>query len=204
VLPDTDRPYHHGNLRAALLQRAEELLATTGASGLSLRELAREAGVSHGAPRRHFPDKQALLDALAEIGFERLGRELDTAMGAEKGTFTERLVVFAQTYVRFAAQHSALLAIMHASNNRSDAPHLREANDRAFNAPIALIADARRTGDIVATDPDRVAVAVFAMLQGLAVLSTTGMSGERTADTLVAGSIEVLVEGLRPRAKAPI
>jgi AcrR family transcriptional regulator len=194
-----DKPYHHGNLRAALLERAEEMLATTGVSGLSLRELAREAGVSHGAPRRHFPDKQALLDAMAENGFERLGRELEATMGAAEGTFTERLVVFAQTYVHFAARHPALLTLMHTSNDRPDAQHLREANDRAFAAPLALLADARRVGDIVDADTDRVSMAVLAMLQGLAVLVTTGMSGERSVDTLVADSIEALVEGLRPR-----
>ena len=140
--------------------------------------------------------------ALAETGFERLGRELDTAMGAVKGTFTERLVVFAQTYVRFAARHSALVALMHTSNDRSDAPHLRQANDRAFAAPIALITEARRKGDIVDTDPDGVSMAVLAMLQGLAVLVTSGMSGERYLDPLVSGSIKVLVDGLRPRTKA--
>src|SRR5438128_1794302 len=58
-------PYHHGNLRAELLSRAERKLETAGVTGLSLRELAREIGVSHGAPRQHFPDRQALLDALA-------------------------------------------------------------------------------------------------------------------------------------------
>ena len=68
------RSYHHGNLRAALLAAAEDTLARRGARDLSLRELAREAGVSHAAPRRHFVDKQALLDALAEDGFNRLGQ----------------------------------------------------------------------------------------------------------------------------------
>jgi AcrR family transcriptional regulator len=194
----TGKPYHHGHLRVALLERAEEMLMATGASGLSLRELARAAGVSHGAPRRHFPDKQALLDALAEDGFERLGRELNANMAAADGTFTERLVVFAQTYVRFAAQHSALLTLMHTSNDRPDAQQLRAANDRAFAAPIALIADACRRGEIV-NDPDRVNMAVLAMLQGLAVLVTTGMSRERPLDSLVSASIETLVDGLRPR-----
>jgi AcrR family transcriptional regulator len=197
-----DKPYHHGNLRAALLERAEEMLESTGPSGLSLRELARWAGVSHGAPRRHFPDKQALLDALAENGFDRLGRELDATMGAAKGTFTERLVVFAQTYVRFAARHPALLALMHTSNDRPDAQHLREANDRTFAAPIALIDDARRRGDIVDVHPDRISRAVLAMLQGLGVLVTTGIGGAPSPDTLVAESIQVLVEGLRPRRRA--
>src|SRR5215207_7099976 len=79
------RPYHHGNLRAELLEAAERTLDERGTGSLSLRGLARELGVSHGAPRRHFADKQALLDALAEDGFERLGRELARAIGAAGG-----------------------------------------------------------------------------------------------------------------------
>lgn len=190
------RPYHHGNLRAVLLDHAERMLAATGAGELSLRELAREAGVSHGAPRRHFPDKRALLDALAETGFERLGRELDAAMGAADGGFTERLVAFARAYVGFATRHPALLHLMHASKDR--AGDLRRANDRAFRAPVALIERARAEGDI-AGDADRVAMAVLATLQGLAVLVASGMSGDRPVGPLVAGTIETLVEGLRPR-----
>jgi AcrR family transcriptional regulator len=192
--------YHHGNLRAVLLEHAERMLATSGADGLSLRELAREAGVSHGAPRRHFPDKQALLDALAETGFERLGRELNGSMEALQGTFVERLVVFARAYVGFATRHPALLSLMHASKGRSGAESLRRANDQAFAAPIKLISDAQSRGDIVDDDPDRVAMAVLAVLQGLAVLVISGMSGNRPIDPLISGTIETLVLGLRPRS----
>ena len=85
------RTYHHGNLRAALLDEAERSLSRRGASELSLRELARAVGVSHAAPRRHFPDKQALLDALAEDGFERLGRVLRDALAAAGPAFDARL-----------------------------------------------------------------------------------------------------------------
>src|SRR5277367_2560745 len=75
-----ERPYHHGNLRAALLDQAERTVRERGVQELSLRELARDVGVSHGAPRRHFADRQALLDALAEVGFTRLGAELRAAV----------------------------------------------------------------------------------------------------------------------------
>src|SRR4051794_41205879 len=102
------RPYHHGNLRAALLRCAERTVRETGPGGLSLRELARQVGVSHAAPRRHFTDKQALLSALAQDGFERLGRELREAMDAAGPDFEPRLLAFAQTYVRFATRHAAL------------------------------------------------------------------------------------------------
>lgn len=73
------RPYHHGDLRAALLAAAESTLREKGVGALSLRELAREVGVSHAAPGRHFKDKQALLNALALTGYERLGRALSAA-----------------------------------------------------------------------------------------------------------------------------
>ena len=70
------RPYHHGNLPEALLRAAEAALEARGSSMLSLRELSRVVGVSHTSPRRHFADKQALLDALARTGFQRLDATL--------------------------------------------------------------------------------------------------------------------------------
>lgn len=191
--------YHHGNLRAALLARAEHKLSRGGAHTLSLRELAREVGVSHGAPREHFRDKQALLDALAEIGFQRLGHELEAAMTAGQGSFTERLTIFAQTYVRFASHEPALLDLMFTSLHRPGAdPSMRQANDRAFAAPIALIADAQSDGEITADDPDRVAMAVLATVQGLAWLANSSVIGNRPIDTVVAETIEILTNGLRP------
>src|SRR5688572_681019 len=100
------RTYHHGNLRATLLGHAERVLDEGGE--LSLRELARRAGVSHAAPRRHFPDKQELLDALALDGFRRLRAQLDVALASE-----DPMLAWAQTYVRFATEHAALLDLMY-------------------------------------------------------------------------------------------
>ncbi|GAA1304387.1 putative TetR-family transcriptional regulator [Planotetraspora silvatica] len=190
--------YHHGNLRAELLASAERKLERTGVQGLSLRELAREIGVSHGAPRQHFPDKQALLDALAVLGLERLGCELDEALGEAEGAFADRLTVFARTYVRFATAHPALLALMFARKDRPGAPELLEANGRAFAAPVALIAGAQAAGEIDSEDPDRVAMALLATIQGLASIITGGMIGDRPVDAVVSGTIEILLRGLRP------
>src|SRR4051812_18850534 len=107
VVTATPRAYHHGNLRAALLEGAERTLAA--GAELSLRELARAVGVSHAAPRRHFADKQALLDALAEDGFLRLGAALDDALAGAGPAFDARLLEFARTFVSFAVEHAALL-----------------------------------------------------------------------------------------------
>lgn len=194
--------YHHGNLRATLLASAEQLLADVGPAELSLRELARQAGVSHGAPRQHFPDKQALLDALAVVGFERLGAELDAALREVTGPFAERLEVFAHVWVGFATAHPALLELMFASKNRPAAAELRAAADRAFALPSAMITAAQRDGEITGggePDSDRVAMAIFATLQGLAALITSGMSGDRPARALVGDTVRTLVDGLRPR-----
>src|ERR1700686_3355801 len=96
----SDRPYHHGNLREALLQAAERTVRERGVQDLSLRELAREIGVSHAAPRRHFPDRQALLDALAEAGFARLGADLRTAGDRAGEDFQAKLRATAAAYLR--------------------------------------------------------------------------------------------------------
>src|SRR6201996_1254631 len=112
-----ERPYHHGNLRAALLAAAETTLREQGPDQVSLRALAREAGVSHGAPRRHFPDRQALLDALAEVGFDRLGSELRPAVAAAGGEFAPRLRAPGRASVRFATRDAALLALMFAGKH---------------------------------------------------------------------------------------
>src|SRR5262245_12172438 len=99
------RPYHHGNLRAVLLEHAERELAASGPSALSLRALARQAGVSHGAPHRHFADKQALLDALAEQGFERLGDELADAIARAGSDLESRFSAFTRAWVQFWVEH---------------------------------------------------------------------------------------------------
>ena len=90
------RPYHHGNLRSALLQQAAQTIDERGIQALTLRELARDVGVSHAAPRRHFPDRQALLDAIAEDGFERLGAELADAVDQAGPRFDARLHALAK------------------------------------------------------------------------------------------------------------
>ena len=88
--------------RGAARRRPSARCASAASQELSLRELAREVGVSHGAPRRHFPDRQALLDALAEAGFERLGAELRGALEGAGEDFQARLQATATAYVRFA------------------------------------------------------------------------------------------------------
>jgi len=193
------RPYHHGNLRSALMEAAERALERGGVQALSLRELAREIGVSHAAPRRHFPDRQALLDALAHAGFERLGGEMARAVDRAGDGVAERFAALGQAYVRFATEHAALLEVMYAGKHRPGAHALQEAAARAFATPLALIAEGQEAGEVVAGDPARVATVAWASLQGFAAMANNGLLGDAPLDELVAEAVERLLDGLRPR-----
>ena len=193
----TARPYHHGNLRPALLAEAERTLARGGE--LSLRELAREIGVSHAAPRRHFAGKQALLDALAQDGFERLGREMAAALEHAGSAFDDRIGAIARTYVRFATEHGALLDLMYAGKHRPGADELREAADRAFAGPLALVAEGQAAGEVIAGDCEQLGLVAWSAFHGLASMANGGLLGDLPAEALVDVAVERLVDGLAPR-----
>ena len=194
----TARPYHHGNLRAALLAEAERTVRDRGIQALSLRELARQVGVSHGAPRRHFADRQALLDALAEAGFERLGAELRGAFDGAGEDFEPRLQATATAYVRFATRDAALLELMFAGKHREQS--LSEAAERAFSVILELIEQGQSEGALAAGERERVGLVLFATMQGIAALLTSGMVPAGVLDELVADATAQFLRGSRAAA----
>ncbi len=200
----TGRAYHHGDLRAALLRAAERAVESVGGEGLSLRELSRELGVSSTAPRRHFRNKQALLDSLSVEGFERLGRALGGALegdGAEAGGgVEERLVALARAHVRFALAHPRLLRLMFAAKHHAEATAgLLEASYRALAPGPAVIEAGQRVGTVVEGDPEQLALTVFAAVEGLVALSTDGEVGGEPLDRLVEVVVRQIMVGLQPR-----
>lgn len=108
---DAPRPYHHGDLPKALLAAAEAVLVRDGIAGLGLRAIAREAGVSHTAPKHHFGDTRGLLSELAAVGYRRLEAAMQAALAAvpEGG---ERGNAVGGAYVRFARDNPALFGLM--------------------------------------------------------------------------------------------
>ncbi len=196
----TSRPYHHGDLRAALLRSAERTLREKGVGALSLRELARETGVSHAAPGRHFKDKQALLDALALDGYERMNQALAAAGDRPGLSFEERMTALARAYLGFAVEHPELLELMFARKHHPDSSaQLAAAVDQSFGSFTALIADAQERGEIVQGDPEHITLVAAASLHGLAALIA---SCALEADEALAGldeHVRLLLHGLRPR-----
>jgi AcrR family transcriptional regulator len=195
-----ERPYHHGNLRSALLAAAERTVRERGVQDLSLRELAREVGVSHGAPRRHFPDRQALFDALAESGFERLGSELRSAADAAGEEFQARLHAIAAAYIRFATRDPALLELMFAAKHQEALPTLEDAVDRAFSAMLELIEQGQAEGMLESGDPERVGLVLFSTIQGIAALFTAGVIAADQLDGVTADAIGYVLRGSRTAA----
>jgi AcrR family transcriptional regulator len=190
-----DRPYHHGHLRAALLAEAERILREAGIEALSLRELARRAGVSHAAPRRHFADRQALLDALAVAGFTRLADEVSVAIDDAGGQYPARLGAAAAAYVRFATRDATLMELMFTAKNAAGSPGPQQAAARLFTVIGDLIGQGQRAGALPPGDPYRLQLLFGATLQGIAMLVASGRIPPRQADTLITDAIALFTHG---------
>ncbi len=163
------RPYHHGDLRRTLLAAAAEAITESGPAALSLRDLARRAGVSHAAPAHHFGDKAGLLTALAAEGFTLLADELDRTRAAGGGVLEAGV-----GYVRFAVGHRAHFAVMFQPEllNSSD-PELRSAKDRASGAlgsAVATVQEPDRRG----ADTRTAGLSAWSIVHGFATLWVSG------------------------------
>src|SRR5258708_29609541 len=127
-----DAPYHHGALRDALLKAAERVLERDGLAGLTLRAVARQAGVSHAAPTHHFGDLTGLVSELAAIGF----RQFNVAMAAAGAAGTspiEKAMARAKAYVAYAQAHPGMYGLMFRTERLDmSRPSLHEAAEASF------------------------------------------------------------------------
>jgi AcrR family transcriptional regulator len=137
-------PYHHGALRDALLQAAERVLERDGLAGLTLRAVAREAGVSHAAPTHHFGDLTGLVSELAAIGF----RQFNAAMGAACSPdmpYPARGMARAKAYVAYAQAHPGMYGLMFRTERLDySRPSLHEAAEASFAGLAQAIAASRQ------------------------------------------------------------
>lgn len=159
------RTYHHGDLRSALVEAGLKALETTAIGDLSLRQLARDVGVSATAVYRHFPDKRALLAALADAGLDRLARAQEAAARAAP---EEGFAATGRAYVRFALAHPALFRLIFA--------YARPEGATAFgpSAPARML---QANAAALTADPAearRLVVQAWALVHGLAMLMLDG------------------------------
>lgn len=176
-------PYHHGDLRATCIQAGIRLVEEGGPDAVTIRGVARLAGVSHQAPLHHFRDRDALVHEIAERGFEMLTDRLDREMPAGAGP-TAGLRAYGLIYVLHAVEHPGLFQLMFA-------PCDEPAGEAAYRRLIDLCAAAQASDELEGDDPLRLAMLLWSVVHGLAALYTSiglesGLSGQPTDPRIAA------------------
>ena len=180
--------YHHGDLRAACLRAAMELLEENGATALSVRAVARRAGVSPGAPYRHYADRDALISAVAAEGYRELAGHL-AAVNPSPST-PDDLAAVAVAYVEFALRRPALFRVMFGE------PCDRDSSERvAAVAAIAEYLGAIVRQSFLGADEEAMSTAVWALVHGLAFLHLDGKLDASTP-AAVSGRVRAAVHAV--------
>ena len=192
----TERAYHHGNLRQVLLERAWATIDGDGLDALSLRQLARDVGVSHGASARHFADRTALLDAIAVAGFERMNEALDVA-AASATTFAGQLRAAGLAYIGFAVDHPAILDLMYKAKHHPEAsPDLLRHSRASMVVVNEFVREAQASGEVRPGDVERQSLVVFAAVHGVAALATDDLLDGVPWHDVAEATIDALLSAL--------
>jgi len=191
--------------REVLLRAAVEIAEADGVGAIGLREAARRAGVTHGAPYRHFENQQALVAAVAEQGFRQLMADVQAAQAAAGNDVLARFHALGQAYVRFALEHPGQFRVMFGAEAAAE-PAVRSAEAAVFALAVNEIASAQRQGLIAAGDPQELALLAWSTGHGLAVLMSDGLvewvglgtTSERLAKRITALMFNGLKHGVPP------
>jgi len=179
------KPYHHGNLRKALLEASLDLIRDAGVGEFTLREVARRAGVSHAAPYRHFREKADLLAAIAEDGFNRLTAAMRASAAKSQDPFG-RLQNAGIAYVNFAQEQPQHFLVMFAADlDEKLHPSAKEAATRCFAELLALVTACQQPRTRNAMPPETIALVAWAQVHGIAELALRGQLGFRNKKELI-------------------
>jgi AcrR family transcriptional regulator len=194
------RPYHHGNLRRALIDEALATIRAQGVEGLTLREIGARVGVSRTALYRHFADKRALLAAVATEGFRTLRQQLVTAWEqGERGRAAFEAMGVA--YIRFAVANPSSYRVMFGGfvGPKGCEPELDAEGAGAFQALVDALAALQRDGVVRGDDTAQMARFVWAVVHGVAMLGIDGQLREPGAvEELMRYALERLRTGIEP------
>lgn len=186
------KTYHHGDLRAALIEAAVALIREKGAEAMSLREVARRSGVSQTAPYRHFRDKEDLTAGIAEEGFTILGGEMKKAAESE-GTARERLMRGGRAYVTFALKRPEHFKVMFATDlDAKRHPAARTAADEAFAGLLSLV-----VAVCPKSDPLTLARMAWSQVHGIASLAVGRQFRFKTQAEVLAFADEAMTALMR-------
>ena len=198
-----DTPYHHGALRDALLQAAERVLEREGLAGLTLRAVAREAGVSHAAPTHHFGDLSGLVSELAAIGFRQFNAAMAQACTSET-PYPARGLARAKAYIAYAKAHPGMYGLMFRTERLDyTRPSLHEAAEASFAGLASAIAASRQEhieAGALTLDQAAAIARAWSLVHGFTMLMLDGRL-EDILDRLPRGtSVEALLETMLKHA----
>ena len=195
--------YHHGDLHNSLLEAADCLLEQTGAARLSLREVAKHAGVSHTAPYRHFKNRAALLEAIAIAGFRRLKNLLERAEASAPEDMVEQLRAGGLAYLKVAVNNPEHTRLMFGGMMKevSEDSALYAAAEDTYNTLYRIIDTGRARGVFGGSDTETVVLAAWSLVHGLAmlILGTQKINPTTPAelDALTGSILDTFLSGLR-------
>jgi AcrR family transcriptional regulator len=164
--------YHHGNLSRVLIDTAVEIISEQGAKDLSLRKIAKRAGVSHAAPYRHFKDKNAILGAVAKEGFEMMLRQTQERIARNKGNELDHFAISGLSYIDFAVHFPAHYRVMFGTRleNSYFSEEFKPESIPVFKLLRDIIMVNQEKGFLKEGDPHEMAMAAWSIVHGFAML----------------------------------
>jgi len=202
------KPYHHGDLRRVLIDAALQLVGEGGAEAVSVREAARRAGVSPGAPFRHFPSRDALMQAVAEEAQRRFRAEIEAALAtAAPGDPLGRFRCLGLAYLRWAMRNPTHFEIISSRRffDHDRAVAISRDNDELIGLTERTLGEAFAAGQLRTVDLKQVQVAGRALVYGFARMNidghfprwgVAGPEAEQTAEAV----LDLFIEGIAKRA----
>jgi AcrR family transcriptional regulator len=199
-LMNSKKSYHHGDLRQALIEEAIALVAEQGTSNWSLREVARRIGVSHTAPYRHFADRDALLAAVAERGFQKMSQFLLASLEKIPSQYERKLQAIGVAYVQYAIAHPSEYEVMfrYSQKNEKDST-LTEAANATFAILVDVIEKGQKNGEFRQENPTELACVSWSLVHGLSMLlidRQIEVSEDSTLEALAGFTTKIAIEGL--------
>ena len=168
--------YHHGDLKNALIQAGVKILAREGVSGLSLRKVAKQAGVSHAAPYSHFADKQALIAAISTEGFKQLHIQIEEIISVNKNNPATLLVETAWAYMQFALNEPDRFKLMFSSvlEKEKEYPDYVQYSQQNFSQIVEIVKICQAEKILRTDSPELTTVSVWSAVHGLIMLILEG------------------------------
>ena len=172
-----------------------DILSKEGLAGLSLRKVAKKAGVSHAAPYAHFADKQALIAAISTEGYRRLYEKLSSTIELHKGNPHQRLVEVGWTYIQFAIKDPEHFKTMFSGiiEQEKDYPEFREIAQKNFGLLVTLVKGCQETGLLAQGPADMVAVSLWSLVHGFILLLLEGQISHTLLDRMSVRTLLILL-----------